>query len=126
MQTGPAKGQRMSTWLLVTGLVEIANVAVFTFLAFVIIGGREGPWPLAWIGVLTLDLILLEGGVYWLLKRWSVGHALGEFVHYFVFKINMRAAERRLASQRGRLVRARLWRALARATAESKRKRATH
>lgn len=169
MQTGPAKGQRMDSWLVWTGVVEIVNIPIFSLLALLLVAGRPGPWYLTAIGVLTLDVLLLEGGLYWLGKRWRIGSGLGprirlrllrllyvgnalllltfplvaiisirgqvppgafdlllglayylfafgEFIHYFLFKINMRPGERRLAREKGHRVPARFRRELARAT----------
>jgi len=165
MQTGPAPGQSIERWLLLTGLLEIANVGIFAMLWLTlnrIIPGESDVLSLA--GLLTTDLLLFVGGLYWLLKRarffermaprprlrllqavyaltglsllvypallairllaglpvergdallgaglWLFG--VGEFVHYFIVKINMRPDERR----RGRPVPARLRRELERA-----------
>lgn len=170
MQTGPAPGQSVERWLLWTGLIEIANIGVFSLLWVSlnrIIPGESD--LLSLVGLVTTHLVLLEGGVYWLLKRarffertaapvrlrllqaayaltglallvypalllgrllaglpveWGDAllgagfwlFAAGEFVHYFVVKINMRPDERR----RGRPVPARLRRELARAARQAR------
>jgi hypothetical protein len=173
MQTGPRPRQRMHSWLSWTGSVEIANILIFSWLLWLVISGRPGPWPFGLLGLATLDLLLFQGGLYWLSKRritasrWpplfrlrflrllyaantllllifplaillgltvfptyvrsldlllGLGYYLfgvGEFVHYFLFKINMRPRELRLAWSRRRLVRARLWRELTRAEAQA-------
>ena len=143
MQTGPAPGQEMRSWLVWTGVGELFNVPLFTTIAWFFLRDRSGPWTFTAIGLATLNLILLEGGLYWLAKRWRGGQrwqtgflntlyaltglallvfplallvglgrglaaprpadlilgtalyafALGEFVHYFLVKINMRPRE---------------------------------
>ncbi len=174
MTTGPKPGQGMRSWLAWTGGVELANTLIFSALLWSITLDRPGPWPLSLLGLATLDLLLLQGGLYWLLKgrgaarRWpaerrlrllrllyaanalllllfplaillrltvvprpirlpdlllGLGYylfAFAEFVHYFIFKINMRPRELRSAWSRRRLVRARLWRELRRAEAEAR------
>jgi hypothetical protein len=168
MQTGPAPRQSLDAWLRWTGIVEIANVGVFSFLWWILNGLLPGTQDiLSILGLLTLDLILLEGGIYWLLVRaryfqktsaparyrmlravyvmnvlallvfpagllralqpggvefvdllFGAGFylfGLGEFLHYFAFKINMRPYEWRDALQNRRFVPARLLRELRRA-----------
>ncbi len=168
MQTGPAPKQSMDNWLLWTGSLEIFNVLVFTFLWWTlntIIPSTQD--LLSLLGLLTLNLVLLEGGLYWLLARarffkktparvrlpllqgvyaanvlallvfpvaallragptfdWGdfwlgAGFYLfgfGEFLHYFIFKINMRPNERERTGSI--FVPARLLRELRRARAE--------
>ncbi len=172
MQTGPAPKQSMDNWLLITGIVEIANIAVFGFLCWTLsnlFGTTEKTFTI--IGFLTLAVMLLEGGMYWLLVRGrffrkspaklrlrllqgvyginillmlvfpvllliraASGYPIqladvllgggfylfgvGEFLHYFVFKINMRPYEWRNAMQTGKFVPARVRRELHRARRE--------
>lgn len=69
--TGPATGQPMRRWLAITGVLEILN-GVVVLPAFTWLMGEEFPGlvgPFVWLGVVTLGLILIEGGMYWLLKR---------------------------------------------------------
>jgi hypothetical protein len=161
----------MNSWLVSTGLVEIANIVIFALLAKILVAERSEPSYLTWVGVATLGVLLFEGGLYWIVKRWRFGHGLaarirlrllralyaanalvllvfplvtaigllgpmivslpdlllgfayylfacGEFVHYFLVKINMRPAEWRHARDKGRCVQARFRRELARASAE--------
>lgn len=169
MQTGPAPKQSMDQWLLWTGLLEIANIAIFGFLWSILSRRIPGEARIfSVLGLITLSVILLEGGLYWLMVRarffqrapvksrlrllqgvygfnillmlgfpallivrvaaglpmdWTdllLGgayyiFALGEFVHYFVFKINMRPYEWQQALQTGRFVPARLLREMQRA-----------
>ncbi len=172
MQTGPAPKQSLDQWLVWTGIIEIANIPIFSFLCWqvnrLIPGERD---TLSILGLVTLNLILLEGGIYWLLAHarffqktpararlhllqavylvnilllllfpalvlWQTilgpqaelpdvllgaGFYLfgfGEFLHYFVFKINMRPYERQNAVRRGQMVPARILRELRRAENE--------
>jgi hypothetical protein len=156
MQTGPAAGQSMQRWLVWTGCLELFNAGLFSFLMWYF--ARDNPGVVGYfsvVGLVTLNAILVEGGVYWLLKRArffdnvparrvlallrglyvfdvflllafpaSVLVALltgsppprtydlliglvcylfgvGEFLHYFAFKINMRPRElKRLLKER--------------------------
>lgn len=169
MQTGPAPKQAMDQWLLWTGVLEIANIAIFGFLWSILTRRITGEARIfSILGFITLSAILLEGGAYWLLVRARFFQrapeklrlrllqglygfnilfllafpvmlivraaaglpiegadlllggayylfALGEFVHYFVFKINMRPYQWKRALQTGRFVPARLLRELHRA-----------
>lgn len=173
MQTGPAPGQSLERWLLWTGVIELANIGVFSFLWWTANRAIPGTSDvLSLTGLMTCNLVLLEGGVYWLLKRggffirtparlrlrllqaayvltalallvfpalliarlvagvpvewgdaalgaafWLFG--VGEFVHYFVFKINMRRYERRMSARHKRRIPARLRRELQRAAAQA-------
>ncbi|MBN1430993.1 MAG: hypothetical protein JXB07_21670 [Anaerolineae bacterium] len=147
MQTGPAANQTMSNWLAWTGCLELVNIILY--LGLLLLLNMLLPNTIAdlsIIGALTMSIILLQGGLYWLLKRTQFltslsamtrlrairclyvlnvllmglfpavvtirllfGHlpglgdsligigyylfGLGEFVHYFWFKINMRPSE---------------------------------
>jgi hypothetical protein len=169
MQTGPAPKQSLDQWLLWTGIIEIANIAIFSFLGWDInrlLPGNED--ILSILGLLTLNILLLEGGIYWLFVRarffqktstvfrfhllqavytfnillllvfpgglWfciarqsvielsdlllGTGFFIfgfGEFLHYFIFKINMRPSEWKYAVQNRQFVPARLLRELRRA-----------
>lgn len=169
MQTGPAPKQSLDQWLLWTGVLEIVNIPIFSFLWWTlnrIIPGDED--LLSLLGLLTTALILLEGGIYWLMvrARWfqrtpavqrfrvlrtvygfniilllifliaaliralqpePVDRAdlllgagfylfgLGEFVHYFVIKINMRPYEWSFALKNRQVIPARIRRELQRA-----------
>jgi hypothetical protein len=158
----------MRNWLLWTGIVEIANIGIFTFFWWRISLKIPGNCDLISIlGLLTLNVILLEGGIYWLLARthffrktsariryfvlitlyglnsilllvFPVGlvvlgligslialpdllfgaalylFGIGEFIHYFVYKINMRRYEREYSRRKHRFVPARLLRELRR------------
>ena len=73
MQTGTARGQTVHRWLAWTGYLEIANVFPFDALIWVNTRGGDRPLPYISIGMATLGLILIEGGLYWLLKRRRVG-----------------------------------------------------
>jgi hypothetical protein len=169
MQTGPAPRQSMRSWLLWTGVLELINVVLFFFVwlmvNWVLPGTRD---LLSILGMLVVVIILIEGGVYWLLARgrffqrapavtrlrllrglygfnillvlayplaliisvasgapidWAdvlLGGAfylfgLGEFLHYFVFKINMRPYELRQVIRTGKTIPARFLRELQRA-----------
>lgn len=172
MQTGPAPKQSLDNWLIWTGVIEIINIPIFSFLWWslnLMLPGDEDVLSLA--GLATLGVILLEGGLYWLLVRarffqrtparfrlfllqgvylanillllvfpaililrllagqpvevgdflLGAGYYLfgfGEFLHYFIFKINMRPYELRLALQKRQFVPARLMRELRRARNE--------
>ena len=177
-QTGPRHGQSMSRWALETGLVELFCVALFSWLfASVARPLWSGDtWPYALLGLLTLDVVLVQGGCYWLAAyrrlhtprsrrrlspalslrglqamyaanvallmvfplllavgvatRWVETDlpglifgvalylfAVGEFVHYFLWKINMRADERAAGRRRSRRVPARFRRELRQARA---------
>ena len=176
-QTGPRTGQRMTRWLLATGLLELLNVVLFSWLYLYPVRRlwAGGSWPYALVGLLTLNVILIEGGCYWLGKFWLLskrrtargnpkarlrglqalyasnvalllafpivlsvgiatrgigtgltslllgvglyGFAVGEFVHYFLWKINMRSEERALAHRGSRRIPARFLRELRRARA---------
>lgn len=173
MQTGPAPKQSLDQWLLWTGILEIINIAVFSFLwgtvNWLLPGERD---TFSVLGLVTLNLVLLEGGIYWLLARarffqktpararlrllqalYPVNilllllfpglllfravlglpvevpdvllgagfylFGLGEFLHYFVFKINMRSYERKMAARSGQLIPARVLRELRRAQSET-------
>ncbi|MBN1311089.1 MAG: hypothetical protein JXB30_06685 [Anaerolineae bacterium] len=164
MQTGPTSDQSMNNWLAWTGWVELLNIAIYSgllwWLNFLL---THVVADLSIIGVLTLDAILLQGGLYWLLKRArflanisatarlraiqglyvlnsllmcifpavfvirllfarppGLGDSiigmcyylfgLGEFIHYFWFKINMRPAERKRMLRDRQLVPARFLR----------------
>jgi hypothetical protein len=165
-QTGPMTNQPMDAWLDSTGRLELFNAALFAFLVWW--GGRSVGY-LSMLGLLTLDALLVQGGLYWLLKRRQLrrrrgnpfttrvlrtiyavnillllafplgvlvaasgigppvrcrdlvlGTALyalgvGEFVHYFLYKINMRPRELRRAWREKRTVPSRLRREMARA-----------
>jgi hypothetical protein len=165
MQTGPAPGQEMRSWLVWTGVGELLNVPLFTVIAWFFLRERPGPWTLTAIGLATLNLILLEGGLYWIAKWWRGGRqwpigflytlyaltglallvfpfmllggfgwglatprptdlilgaalyafALGEFIHYFLVKINMRPREWRAGWQQRQPQPARFRRELRRA-----------
>ena len=170
MQTGPARNQSMQSWLLWTGILELFNIPLYAFFLYLL--GRIYPLTeLAWLGGAALFVILLEGGIYWLLClkaffrrtpaqlrlnllnglylfnsllmvgfplllviRLASGTAvhpadvliggayylfgLGEYLHYFFFKINMRPAEMREAIRTRQLVPARIWRERERAQRE--------
>jgi len=65
MQTGPAPGQSIERWLLLTGLLEIANVGIFAMLWLTlnrIIPGASDVLSLA--GLFTTGLLLFVGGLY--------------------------------------------------------------
>lgn len=167
MQTGPTDKQSMERWLLWTGLLEMGNAVLFTLIVWY--WSREVfPESIGYLtvaGLATLNVLLVEGGAYWLLKRagffgrssgscsprllryayaanaalllvfpaglvaatlsvlptngadaliglfWYL-FALGEFVHYFCFKINMRPRELRDALRKRKPVPARLLREL--------------
>ncbi|MEU8200073.1 hypothetical protein [Streptosporangium sp. NPDC049046] len=173
----------MTRWLLETGLLELVSLGLFLWM-YLYPGQRlwagDG-WPYAPAGMLTLGVVLVEGGVYWLVKFWllsgrrtrrgspeirlrglqalyvfnvvlllvfpvvlSVGivvrgvgkdlpglllgvglyvFAVGEFVHYFLWKINMRSAERASARRGSRRIPARFLRELRRARADVQRSR---
>lgn len=70
MQTGPAPKQSMRSWLLWTGVLELVNVVIlfFVWLTFnrVLPGTQD---LLSILGLLVTLIILIEGGVYWLLAR---------------------------------------------------------
>ena len=166
MQTGPAAKQSMDRWLLWTGVMEIGNAVLFTVIVW--FWDSQAPdtfGSLTFIGLVTLNALLVEGGFYWLLKRSGffdrsqaprtvlmlralyalntllllvfpaslltvalgapavnpydalIGlgfylFAVGEFVYYFVVKINMRPGELRLVIRERRPVPARLRREL--------------
>ncbi len=168
MQTGPARDQSMRGWLVWTGVLEWANVVGFGVVFWRFGEGSSGVGRFAVLGLATLEVVLFEGGAYWLVKRRAGGLrgsaarrlrlfralyagnvflllvfpvallaavvsgrgpggtdallgaalyllGLGEFVHYFVWKINMRPAEFRRAWRARRPVPARLWREYRRA-----------
>ena len=173
MQTGPARNQSMRSWLAWTGWLEIFNIALFALLVRQITGRWAHPAPYAWLGFVSLGIVLLVGGGYWLLKRggafrrWSAAarllairlayrctgllllifplaliagvvlgwrapspgehvlgwclylFAVGEFVHYFIVKINMRPREWRAAWRRRQPPEARFRRELRRARASA-------
>lgn len=175
MQTGPAQGQGMRSWLAWTGTLEIINIFIFAGLVWLVVRDWERPARYTWLGLAILGLILLEGGGYWLAKRsragqpWSphqrlrllrvlyrgtavlllvyplavvagfifrsvapapgdllFGGALylfgvGEYIHYFIVKINMRPREWRAIWRQGRLPPARLRRELQRAEVAARR-----
>jgi hypothetical protein len=159
----------MLNWLLRTAIVEIVNIGLFSYVWWImnrILPGKVD--ILSVLGLFTLNVFLLQGGLYWLLARtrffhktpaqsrffflrglyWFniflilvfpsgavicalIGNAtelpdflLGaafylfgviEFLHYFVFKINMRRYEREYWRRTHRFVPARLLRELHRA-----------
>jgi hypothetical protein len=160
----------MSSWLVWTGLLEWCNIFLFGGLLWLLArrnGGLVGPATL--VSYLTAALILLQGGGYWLAKRWCFGptppglttlrllyganlllllvfpatllvlfasrqhpatgdlllgsaiylFAVGEFLHYFIWKINMRGRELRRALRTGHLPPARFRREYARAKAQA-------
>ncbi|HNT75585.1 MAG TPA: hypothetical protein PKH77_11275 [Anaerolineae bacterium] len=168
MQTGPAKGQSMQSWLNWTGWGELFNVFLF-FLSWVTMCLAYAPYigALALIGMVSANLILIQGGSYWLLKRrgffarlapteralawfrrlylfnalmlgvfpvWVIARmivsspewpdvivglgyyamAVGEYIHYFFFKINMRPNELRRVLRKRQPVPARFRRELRR------------
>lgn len=175
MQTGPAPNQSMRNWLARTGLLEWFNVGLFSFLLWRSAREPGSPiGPFAVLGLVTLNLVLIEGGLYWLLKRRHGGtprpairrlrllravyagnalllllfpaallatiasgdaptgadvligcglylFGLGEFAHYFLFKINMRPAEWRRAWRARHPVPARILREYRRARADTRR-----
>ncbi len=167
MQTGPAANQSMDRWLLWTGVMEIGNAALFTLLMWYLAysnPGLVGYFSLA--GLATLNALLVQGGLYWLLKRSRFFEAspaprilrllrglyvlnvllllvfpasilaavatgapvlalydaliglgcylfgVGEFLHYFVFKINARPRELKRLLRERRPMPARLLREL--------------
>lgn len=163
MQTGPVKGQSMKNWLGWTGWGELSNILMLSLLWGVMwlpYGQEMG--RLSFLGLAAANLLLLEGGLYWLLKRrgaFSVSEAwlerlyvfnvcfllmfplgwivrvpggepvksldgfvgqafyllaVGEFAHYFFFKINMRPDELKRALRTRRLIPARFKRELLR------------
>lgn len=171
MQTGPKAGQSMDRWLVWTGCLELFNAALFAFLMWYF--ARRNPGVIGYfsvVGLATLNVLLVEGGLYWLLKRLRffddspatrilkslhglyaldillllvfpgsllvsaatgtppvvlydvlIGlgcylFGVGEFLHYCVFKINMRPRELRSMSMYRRPVPARLRRELKQAT----------
>jgi hypothetical protein len=170
--TGPAPGQRMRAWLAWTGAGELASIVVFSVLAWRFTQGRVMAWPFTLFGLVLLDLVLIQGAAYWLVKRQRAGRgwparsrlaliralyaanvlalasfplavvvafalapwwvrvpdvlagmalflfACGEFMHYFLFKINMRPREWRAARRHGRPIPARFFRELRRAEAQ--------
>ncbi|MGS2640149.1 hypothetical protein [Streptosporangium sp. G12] len=167
----------MTRWLLETGLLELFNVGLFSWLYLHPVrwlwDGDNRPYAL--VGLLTLNVVLVEGGCYWLAKFWLLsrrrtsrgdprarlcglqalyafnvalllvfpvvvvvgiatrgigtsptglllgaglyGFAVGEFVHYFLWKINMRSGERARARRGSRRIPARFLRELRRARA---------
>ena len=169
MQTGPAPGQRMHSWLVWTGVGEHVNVVLFTVFIWFFLRDQPGPWPYTAIGLTSLNLVLVIGGLYWYAKRWRIeqrwslqarlgllqacyaltglallvfplaliggvvfalvpqrpgdilfgaalyAFAVGEFVHYFVIKLNMRPREWRASWRRRRPTVARFRRELRRA-----------
>lgn len=170
MQTGPGPDQPMRTWLAWTGGIEIINIAIFGIVLWRLERAMPGlVGPLSLIGFGTLSVLLLEGGLYWLVKRarplphvssaWqlrllqflyvangivmlifplallstlvrgvpplAIGDALigsgwylfglGEFIHYFFWKINMRGSERQRQRTSARRIPARFRRELVRA-----------
>lgn len=173
MQTGPAPRQSMRSWLLWTGVLELINVVLFFFVWLTVNWALPGTQDLLSIlGMLVVVIILIEGGVYWLLARgrffqrapaktrvrllrglyafnillvlaypvaliitivsgapidWAdvlLGGAfylfgVGEFLHYFVFKINMRPYELRQVIRTGKTIPARILRELQRAQRDS-------
>jgi hypothetical protein len=175
--TGPKPKQSMQNWLIWTGIGELTNVGVFFFVWYsfnhVLPGATD---ILSILGLITLEFILLIGGLYWLLVRirffqtapiltrlcllkglygiaiflmliFPIGviicslideniklpfstamersdfmlglffyvFGVGEFLHYFIFKINMRRYERENSRRTHRFIPARLLRELRRA-----------
>lgn len=169
MQTGPAKGQSMKSWLRWTGWGELANIFILSLIS----GTLHLTYPdhigvLASVGTFSASFLLLQGGVYWLLKRrgffsrssranrsilwlqrlyvfnalmllvfpvWLIVRvisfppiqlmdifigllyyvlAVGEYIHYFFFKINMRPDELKRAIRKRKPIPARFRRELAR------------
>jgi hypothetical protein len=172
--TGPKPKQSMQNWLIWTGIGELTNVGVFYFVWWSFNHLLPGATDiLSILGLLTLEFILLIGGLYWLLVHvklfrkmpsrtrfyllvglygftvfimsifpigviicFLMGEILklpfstametpdfllglffyvfgaGEFLHYFIFKINMRRYERENSHRTHRFVPARLLREL--------------
>jgi len=70
METGPDANQSMDRWLLWTGVMEIGNVALFTFLLWYLSYSAPGLVDYFSVaGLTTLTILLVQGGLYWLLKR---------------------------------------------------------
>lgn len=167
MQTGPAANQSMKSWLVWTGCLELFNAGLFSFLMWYLAylnPGGVGYFSV--VGLATLNALLVQGGLYWLLK-WSrffeaspafrvlrllrglyvlnvllllvfpasilaaiaaeaptltlydvlIGlgcylFGMGEFLHYFVFKINARPRELKRLLREKRPAPARLLREL--------------
>lgn len=73
MQTGPAKDQSMRGWLAWTRVLEWANVVMFAGVFWRFGDGSSGVGRFAVLGLVTLEVVLFEGGAYWLLKRRAGG-----------------------------------------------------
>jgi len=72
MQTGPRRNQSMNSWLVITGVIELVCVFLFSFLVWRLNNYfGNGIGFLSLIGIITLNVILVQGGFYWLLKKYK-------------------------------------------------------
>lgn len=163
MQTGPAANQSMDSWLIWTSCLELLNAGLFSLLMWYLTYLKPGiVGHFSVVGLVTLNALLVQGGLYWSLKRsrffetFPASHILrllrglyvldvllllvfpasllaviatgapalafydvliglgcylfaaGEFLHYFVFKINARPRELKRLLREGRPAPARL------------------